>query len=572
MPFLAVKVPNGANNASEVVGGGGTCTRQCTGLLGLPLDTIIQVLSFILPMDILSVRKTCKQLMLASCQRIVWINAIRLVCAQRGIFTRSFPVKEMSLAQLEHAATSPFRFTNIIRKSTGSTTAQPVAIRLLQPRLPKDMSGENGVFDSSYLVPGGRFLLTRSSRNLLQLWDLGYSADMMIKPESIASHHLGEGELQFDPDAQVTQDGQGLLVFLASENVFRIFEVYPLSPSPTFKKVASIDVVLGGRCVYVFTNKTIIYYMNRRLTVWDYMADTIATWTIRSARVWDIAVSNSHITLLDQTGFSVHKIPPLRPRNTSEPNPSSQPLSNPSMQAPLATVTYPITSVLKVADNWSWYTSVNDTRPIHFDVIGIGSAPRTPHNSGSSAASSSYIFSLNNPTYDDPDAVDSDSEDGGTSSQDALIVARYTLRKVNNDPKDGLPEYMPVLLEHVRLGGYLQPLVDNARSIRTGSRDLVLMWPSQHGRLLHVYYSDLENHIPHDFDEDTTSPSSVPHSTAPEDLPAPPRTRPRPKIASLEISGSFTGEVICCPFSGRVCCVDESGVAHIIDYVRPVGS
>ncbi|KAF7426027.1 hypothetical protein PC9H_008392 [Pleurotus ostreatus] len=544
--------------------------RRSAGILSLPLDTLIQVLSFANPQDIIALRKTCRALMIATCQRIVWINALRLICAQRGIYTRSFPVKEMSLVQLEHAATTPFRFTSLLRhssrsqkspspttaaNSTFSSSAHPVAIRLLQPRLPRDFAGDVGIFESSYLVPGGRFLLTRSSRNLLQVWDLGYSADMMIKPESVASHHLGDGELQFDPDAQITQDGEGLLVFLASENVFRIFEVYPLSESPSFRKVASIDVVLGGRCVYVFTSTLIIFYMNRRLTVWDYVEDNI------------IAVSNSHVTLLDQGGFSIYKIPPMRPRTQVYQAP---PQAYVSPQVPLLSVQYPISSVVKVADNWSWYTSVNDNRPVHFDVLGVGLPIASPEAVSSSG--SSYIYSLNNPSYSDPDVVDSDSLDDdntGTNGGEALIIARYTLKKVKNHPRDGLPEYMPVLVEHVRLGGHLQPNVDNARSIRTGSRDLVLMWPSMQGKKLLVYYSDLEGSGQTTGDVPSTDGTPDRHDS---DEVRPPRTRPRPRIASLEISGMFSGEVICCPFAGRVCSIDEQGTIHVMDYVRPVGS
>ncbi|KAF4564842.1 hypothetical protein EYR40_011014 [Pleurotus pulmonarius] len=536
LSLLFIKESSINNNA--------TC-RRSAGILSLPLDTLIQVLSFANPQDIIAIRK------------------------------------DMSLVQLEHAATTPFRFTSLLRHSSHSqqsppsSAAQPVAIRLLQPRLPRDFVGDVGIFESSYLVPGGRFLLTRSSRNLLQVWDLGYSADMMIKPESVASHHLGDGELQFDPDAQITQDGEGLLVFLASENVFRIFEVYPLSESPAFRKVASIDVVLGGRCVYVFTSNLIIFYMNRRLTVWDYVEDNIVSWTIRSAQVWDIAVSNSHVTLLDQGGFSIYKIPPMRPRALVYQAP---PQAYISPQVPLLSVQYPISSVVKVADNWSWYTSVNDTRPVHFDVLGVGLPIASPEATTSSG--SSYIYSLNNPSYTDPDVADSDpdtmdddSSNTGPNGGEALIIARYTLKKVKNHPRDGLPEYMPVLVEHVRLSGYLQPSVDNARSIRTGSRDLVLMWPSMQGKKLLVYYSDLEGSGQTSGDvplgDTTTATATDRHDS---DEVRPPRTRPRPRIASLEISGMFSGEVICCPFAGRVCSIDEQGTIHVMDYVRPVGS
>ncbi|KAL0959784.1 hypothetical protein HGRIS_011472 [Hohenbuehelia grisea] len=415
------------NSCCSLQGSGGRAWRAPLRLTHLPLDTLILVLSYLTPHEILSLRKASKRLHAVSYERIVWLDALRQLCRARSIFGGTFPLNSMTQRQLEHAATTPARFSSMVscdreerarmrvsaeRDLQSASSApggpppgggmhdasgdggqdseraeweqeeeeaaaaarapiRPIATRVLLPRTPRgkiqnalmmaatadfssnhhptSISANNapannaasappaahphpqsthptptasaapvsyGVFETSYLVPGGRFLLTRTYGNLLQVWDLGWSADMMVQPESVAAVHLGSGELQFDPDAQMTPDGEGLLIFVASENVFRIFEVQPLAEAPTFRKIASIDVVLGGRCVYVFTSEVIVYCMGRRVTVWNYRDDTIATWGVRLGRVWDIAFTDKHVVLLDQTGFSVFRVPPMRPRTT----------------------------------------------------------------------------------------------------------------------------------------------------------------------------------------------------------------------------------------------------------------
>jgi hypothetical protein len=126
----------------------------------------------------------------------------------------------MSLAQLQHAATSPSRFSALLRRhsETSNVPIQPISRRVLAPRPLATVShlsfgGEDDSFTHLCLVPGGRWLITHTETNLVQLWDLGFGADMIIKPNPLATVSLGEDAIvQFPPDVQVNRDGKGLLV------------------------------------------------------------------------------------------------------------------------------------------------------------------------------------------------------------------------------------------------------------------------------------------------------------------------------------------------------------------------
>ena len=60
--------------------------------------------------------------------------------------------------------------------------------------------------------------MTQTDTWELLIWDLGFSADMLIKPKALVCMDLRK-DVRFVPDAQVTRDGEGLLVFLMSGEV-----------------------------------------------------------------------------------------------------------------------------------------------------------------------------------------------------------------------------------------------------------------------------------------------------------------------------------------------------------------
>jgi WD40 repeat protein len=117
-------------------------------------------------------------------ERSVWIELLRRVCVQHDIYTPSFPLPEMSLDELEHAATACRRFSSRLRKDfLHHQIVWPHSIRSLEP----PQKGEE--FENLCFLPGGRFLVT-SHRTTIKLWDLGNHATSPIK-DPIASVEIG---------------------------------------------------------------------------------------------------------------------------------------------------------------------------------------------------------------------------------------------------------------------------------------------------------------------------------------------------------------------------------------------
>jgi hypothetical protein len=116
-------------------------------------------------------------------------------------FLPSFPIERMSLRQLEHIATSPSRLLRQFQQDLSSNVISPLATRILQARPPKGVAvstthewwGERDI-TSMHLMPGGRFLVF-STREYLQLWDLGFNQDSIISPYPLASLPIS-GEVQ----------------------------------------------------------------------------------------------------------------------------------------------------------------------------------------------------------------------------------------------------------------------------------------------------------------------------------------------------------------------------------------
>lgn len=114
----------------------------------------------------------------------------------------------MSITELEHATTSHFRFNSRLMKELSfDTQLQPVSIQILQT--------EEHLFEKFTLIPGGRFLLSVSFPDEVQLWDLGSSVDRMIINSPLASVTVPNLIIPESLGVQsiVTSDGKGLLLF-----------------------------------------------------------------------------------------------------------------------------------------------------------------------------------------------------------------------------------------------------------------------------------------------------------------------------------------------------------------------
>jgi len=144
------------------------------------------------------------------------MNAVRNACISHGAYLPSFPLKDMSLDDLEHTASCPRRFRAMIQEHDGEQLATPLLTRHFIPRVPRQLgrASTQTRIDQMALIPGGRFLLTSTSSGNLFLWDLGVNAGFHMKLFPIAT--LGaEGDSDMDDfwfDYQPTANFEGIYI------------------------------------------------------------------------------------------------------------------------------------------------------------------------------------------------------------------------------------------------------------------------------------------------------------------------------------------------------------------------
>ncbi|KAF8812844.1 hypothetical protein BYT27DRAFT_7159010, partial [Phlegmacium glaucopus] len=205
-------------------------------LVDIALDLQIVICSFLHPSDILILRNTCKTLQLVTRQRTVWIDALRRVCLENTLFLLSFPMLDMSDAELEQAAMAPRRW---IELSTSLSTRKsrailsPTMTRIIDNPFPTNLGNDATI----NLVPGGRYMVISSSKGL-GVWDLGYTSSAGCK--LIASLEV-EANLK-SGDVHATPDGMGLVILSHLTLVHCAFyEIYPQSEVPQLTQIARLD-------------------------------------------------------------------------------------------------------------------------------------------------------------------------------------------------------------------------------------------------------------------------------------------------------------------------------------------
>ncbi|KAF8961001.1 hypothetical protein BDZ97DRAFT_1830849 [Flammula alnicola] len=136
------------------------------GITSLGIDVLINLIKYLRPCDILSLRKTSRFFHSVTKHRTVWLNALRGVMHKHFITKATYPLESMSLPLLEHAALSPYKFASLVERSP-SSGIKPTSIRILSPLLTKAEKDRYGIIgfgavDDIIFCPGGRYLATVS--------------------------------------------------------------------------------------------------------------------------------------------------------------------------------------------------------------------------------------------------------------------------------------------------------------------------------------------------------------------------------------------------------------------------
>jgi len=271
------------------------------GLTDLCLDLQIHICEFLHPLHILALRQTCKACHAATSQRIVWIGALNRTCRHNSLFLPSFPIPDMSLLELERAATAPSRWIMLSSsKNRNPNKLLPSrTTRITNNSIPFTL--DDLALQNLYLVPGGRYLLASSSLSFsseyydLGVWDLGYVFDgAMSSDEKTTKVWVtsinGLGDFTVCP----TPDGLGIRILTYSDHnsmyTLSLFEVYPQKDTHEHAKIGELTLIRDHLAKpLVCGNRAIIYVPDTRaVIVWDFMANT--NWSFRIPRADDWVV------------------------------------------------------------------------------------------------------------------------------------------------------------------------------------------------------------------------------------------------------------------------------------------
>ena len=149
--------------------------------------------------------KTCKALELVTRIRIVWATVLHRVCIDNAIFLPSFPIPDMSDLELERAAMAPRRWIELYG-AFQKQHSNDFSLSELRPRTTRIIDlKDHAPFNSLFIVPGGRYLVTAG--NGIFVWDLGYNSTVDCK--LVASVDNRKFKIWM---VQATPDGKGLVI------------------------------------------------------------------------------------------------------------------------------------------------------------------------------------------------------------------------------------------------------------------------------------------------------------------------------------------------------------------------
>ncbi|KAJ7061032.1 hypothetical protein C8F01DRAFT_1253502 [Mycena amicta] len=342
--------------------------RKLMGFNDLPLDALIQIQSFMQPLDILSLRQCSKAMQSATTHRTVWMDALRRICATHAVPKSTYPLDKMSLTDLVHAASAPARFILAIRRAAESETEtlQPFAVRLFIPRLARSSQQNLGNILHMRLVPGGRHLFTASSTGLVCLWDLGYGPASLISPSPIATAPMPQVPSQLLLQATRKQNGARVVVFYPLNGMVTdvlVFEVVLGTRQPSFRKIAERRIASSNLLAFALSPDRFTYHYDTVVTIWDFVEDTAATIDV-SGTFNSLTVSPATIICQRVSGQWLVDIPPLHP--------SGSPLAEDPVQPFCPMVLSHITGLfedsLEISHQADWL--LDSSAPVVLDVFG----------------------------------------------------------------------------------------------------------------------------------------------------------------------------------------------------------
>ncbi|KAI4520064.1 hypothetical protein K525DRAFT_257965 [Schizophyllum commune Loenen D] len=281
-------------------------------LLDLPQDIVERVIGLAQPLDIISLRKTCKALSSLTTKQWVWLEVATTIAEERDmLLPRSF-FDSMSIHDLELFSCAPFMYVHRLRLAGRGKAPITAALKFrLRPQtlhsLPEFFlhTGRNPVTNLT-LVSGGQYLLaviealTNSTIRLLRLCN---SAEGSIRTQEVdvlslqGIHRLSDhwtlrqrrGVLRIAVLERILRSAVDIPVLwethsafgATSESRIAIYDVDTTAAQPEFTLVARtsepLPVPYEGSAVSHCDEDRVVFCGVRAIAIWDFARDSMLT-------------------------------------------------------------------------------------------------------------------------------------------------------------------------------------------------------------------------------------------------------------------------------------------------------
>ncbi|KAG8930989.1 hypothetical protein FRC01_001984 [Tulasnella sp. 417] len=292
-------------------------------IANLDTDMLVDILSHLHPLDLLTVRQTCQSLSRLTYTRSLWVNAVKASSPNAPALAATNPLSKLQTSELEQLALKPYRFSkNIVQPKP-----QVKAVKVLS------CPHEENVYSRLHkLLPGGRWLLRADNKGSLKLFDLHGNASQL----DCVSEMVIDGEIS-DIQTQVHPCGNTAAVLVCSLNRLdapphpermTVVTLDLSQPTPAFKEVTSYPFVDDfGRiqCGTIRGDLVATTSVNGSVLIWNWVEDS---WVEivdagRRARHADLRVKftgEDCVTTFDMMGGhgKTYPIPPLQPRQGNQ--------------------------------------------------------------------------------------------------------------------------------------------------------------------------------------------------------------------------------------------------------------
>ncbi|KAL1761640.1 hypothetical protein FB107DRAFT_285915 [Schizophyllum commune] len=302
------------------------------------------IFGYVDPPTIFRLRAVCIGLRDATLHRAPWIQALRAIMQRNDVFSPSYPLSDMSVAELEHAVISPIKFSETVkqrgvrilseREMTRDTPA--VTVPKLHPARQRTVRLDTGEAPNAILrhdlLPGGRYSLLTTAK-AIHIFDLGYRPGTTIDARpvfTLRQSDLVKVEVDDNTPWRMDQWSAGrssgdLLLSISvqqpSTSILRdaivIYKVVHLGNAPLGCQVARLTLPahFRPRVHNAEDNRICFASATGTVGVWDFARKRAARWQTesRSARNLSVLSRDSVIHCDPVTGTVVYNIPPLAP-------------------------------------------------------------------------------------------------------------------------------------------------------------------------------------------------------------------------------------------------------------------